>query len=262
MTDPTLRMPNSIFQAVLNLGVLPLVAPALPKKFTEPELDADWDDENNIAGVYLGYPTGQLHIEVSERGTEYHFHTLTDEGEGSDRSPWNRRDTDAIVAWAMAFTAHLMPLLQPLLTDAAEAANWHYSGLTLYARDFGPIPLELVEVEMEGELFVLPWLGAGHVDHGHIDGDNHPIALLWNPEDNAPDITIATAWLDPNTEQPVAKAEPGIDWAAVGLPREEVLSWLEGEYLNDHVIADPALLIVHAALDRIAGLDELEHTHP
>ena len=111
---------------------------------------------------------------------------------------------------------------------------------------------------MEGELFVLPWLGSGHVDHGHIDGENHPIELLWNPEHDTPDTTIATCWLDPVTEQPRSKAEPGVDWTAVGLPQNEVLQWLEGEYLNDHVIGDPALLILHAALDRVAGLDDLD----
>jgi hypothetical protein len=79
--------------------------------------------------------------------------------------------------------------------------------------------------------------------------------LLWNADHITADTPIASAWTDPDTGNPRAKAEPGVDWTAVGLPEDEVLSWLEGLYLNHHVIADPASLIVRAALDRIAGID-------
>jgi len=254
LTDPTLRMPNSIFGAVLALGQLPVPLPPLPAKLGDPFLDADWDDESEVAGVYIEFESGQLHLEVSKGNTEHHFHDATGEGDGS--SPWSNLDTVAVLHWAMVYSSHLLPVLPALITDVTAAADWYYGGLKLYTRDFGPIPLEFVEVEMEGELFVLPWLGSGHVDHGHIEGDNHPIALLWNPDHDTPDITLAVAWLDPRTETPKARAERGIDWDRVGLPKEEVLAWLEGEYLNEHVIADPALLILHAALDRIAGLDE------
>ena len=50
-------------------------------------------------------------------------------------------------------------------------------------------------------------------------------------------------------------AIPGIDWQAVGLPEDEVLSWLEGTYLNEHVIPDAATALVQAALERMGGLD-------
>jgi len=39
------------------------------------------------------------------------------------------------------------------------------------------------------------------------------------------------------------------------LPAAEVVTWLEGVYLNHHVIAHPAQVIVQAALERLAGID-------
>ena len=116
------------------------------------------------------------------------------------------------------------------------------------------MPLEIIEVELEGELMLLPWLGSGTVDHEHIDGDDHPIELLWDPFGGEPSIRIARAWLDARTDQPRTAAEPGVDWNAVGLSAAEVLSWLEGVYLNHHVLAHPAHVIMRAALERIAGL--------
>jgi hypothetical protein len=121
-------------------------------------------------------------------------------------------------------------------------------------RDFEPVPLEIVEVEVEGDLLMLPWLGAGHVDHSHFDGPDQRIALLWNPDHEPADHAIARAWLDAETGQPASAAEPGIDWAAVGLTEAEVLSWFDGFYLNHQVIADPGDLLRTAALGRIAGL--------
>ena len=254
MTDPTLRLPNSTFRAVLDLGQLPLETPPLPRRFAHPDLDADWDEEHKVAALYVEFDDGQLHVEATEDGVEYHFHRGDDE-EGSTKSPWNASDTDALVLWSAHVMAHIYPLLPDLISDAQEAADWHVAGLSVYARETGPVPLEILEVEMEGELFLLPWLGSGHVENEHVDGNHHPIVLLWNPDQAIdPDIPIARAWLDPRSGEPRSKAEPRVDWTAVGLDKAEVLSWLEGVYLNHHVLEDPAEAILRAALERIAGV--------
>jgi hypothetical protein len=254
VTDPTLRLPNSTFRAVLDLGQLPLEAPPLPRRFAHPDLDADWDEDNKVAALYVEYEDGQLHVEATEDGVEYHFHRGDGDESGTVDSPWSGSDTDALVLWSAHLMAHLFPILPDLISDAQEAADWHAAGLTVYARDTGPVPLEIVEVEMEGELFILPWLGSGYVENEHVDGPHHPIVLLWNPRQDTPDIPIARAWLDPRSGEPRSKAENRVDWTEVGLPKAEVLSWLEGVYLNHHVLEDPAESVLRAALNRIAGV--------
>ena len=112
--------------------------------------------------------------------------------------------------------------------DAEDAAEWHAAGLSVFARETGPVPLEIIEVELEGEFMLLPWLGSGSVEHNHIEGENHPIELLWDPHGDAPSIRIARAWLDQRSGKPRTVAEPGVDWDAVGMPAPEVLGWLEG----------------------------------
>nr|BFF12934.1 hypothetical protein GCM10025699_42370 [Microbacterium flavescens] len=59
----------------------------------------------------------------------------------------------------------------------------------------------------------------------------------------------------PGTEQPVTRALPGVDWDAVGWPADEVLAWLEGIYLNHHVLPDPAGTILTGVLERLGGID-------
>ncbi|TFB52818.1 hypothetical protein [Cryobacterium tagatosivorans] len=262
MTDPSLRLPNTMFRAVLDLGDLPLDTPPLPARFAHPTLDADWDEEEELGVLYLGFADGQLHLEFTDEGVDFHFHHAADSGAESSDSPWPEADTTALLAWAAHLVAHVYPLLPDLIEDADEAATWHREGLTVYARDYGPVPLEIVDVEMEGEQLMLPWLGAGLVDHAHSDEPGNPILLLWNPEqDGIPDTPIARAWLDPKTGEPTSAGEPGTDWAAVGLPESEVLTWLETFYLNHEVIGDPAQTIVMAALARIAGLDGPSAAH-
>lgn len=251
VSDPSLRLPNTQFGAVLNLGVLPLDAPALPPRFAEPVLDAQWMEEG--AAVYIGFADGELHFEASETSIQHHFHDA--DGTDSDNSPWPLADTAALLAWAVPFVNHVCEVLEELTMDAAEAAEWNALGLTVYATSPSePVPLEIVHLELEGEQLMLPWLGAGHVGHDHIDGPNHPIALLWNVEHAEPNEQLATAWTDPVTGQPAVQARPFVNWDAVGLSEHEVLEWLEGLYLNHHLLADPEELILRAGLERIAGL--------
>ena len=252
MTDPTLRMPNTVLRVVLDLGALPLDIPPLPPRFRHPEFDADWDEEEQVVGIFLGFDDGEFHLDILEAGVEYHFHHA--DGSSSDDSPWPAADTQALIDWATGFVLHVAPRLPDLLDDADEAAEWHHVGLPVYSRDYGPVPLEIIEVELEGEQLMLPWLGSGHIADEHLDGPDHLIALLWNPEHEEPDIPIARVWLNPKTGEPRARAETGVDWAAVGLTKQEVLSWAESLYLNNHVIGDPAQMILRAALERMAGL--------
>ena len=252
MTDPTLRMPNTVLRVVLDLGVLPLDIPPLPPSFRHPAFDADWDEEEELVGIFLGFDDGEFHLDILEAGVEYHFHHA--DGSSSDDSPWPAADTQALIDWATGFVLHVAPRLPDLLEDADEAAEWHHVGLPVYSRDYGPVPLEIIEVELEGEQLMLPWLGSGHIADEHLDGPDHLIALLWNPEHEEPDIPIARVWLNPKTGEPKARAETGVDWAAVGLTKQEVLSWAESLYLNNHVIGDPAQMILRGALERMAGL--------
>jgi hypothetical protein len=241
VTDPTLRLPNSMFRAVLDLGELPLNGPPLPRRFRQPELDADWDEEAGITELFVGFEDGELHLEASDGRIDHHFHRP--DGDDVVASPWGPDDTSALVQWATRVMNHLLPLLPRLFEDAEAAAEWHLAGLSVFARNTDPIPLQVLDVEMEGE---------------HTDGPDHPIVLLWNPEHAEPDIPIARAWLNSKTGEPKSKAEFRVDWTAVGMPKAEVLSWLEGVYLNHHVLEDPAEAILRAALERIAGVD---HQH-
>jgi len=245
-------MPNRRFRAVLDLGDAVGTLPPIPRSFGRPEIDADFDDESSALGLFLHFRGGQLHLDVTDDRFDYHFHRAN--GDDIDRSPWPSKPTAALLDWARLYVAQALPVLPDLLADAEEAAEWHAAGLSVFARDTGPVPLEIIEVELEGELMLLPWLGSGSVDHEHIDGDHHPIELLWDPLGDAPSIRIARAWLDPRTDDPRTVTEPGIDWNAVGMPAPEVLTWLEGVYLNHHVIAHPAQVILRAALERLAGI--------
>ncbi|HEV7956992.1 MAG TPA: hypothetical protein VGP10_07530 [Marisediminicola sp.] len=253
MTDERPRLPTSRMQVVLNLGDKRAARLPLPRALQHPELDAEWDDETRTTTVSVEFPRGQLHLDVGDEGVEYHFHNAR--GEASDRSPFARADSSALLEWAIAFAADVHALMPGLEEDAGDAAAWHDEGYSIYVCETEPAQLDLLEVDIEGEILTLPWLGSGRVDQDHVEGDNHPIELLWNPHNDEPDRPIARAWLDPRTEEPRCASVPGVDWNEVGMPEAEVLTWLEDVYLNHHVIEDPASAIFMAALERIAGID-------
>lgn len=254
MPDETLRLPNSIFQAVFDLGDKRAAKITLPPTLREPEIFAEWQDDENVVSLYVGYDDGQLHLDIGATGGEHHFHGPS--GEASENSPWNEADTALLLEWSTALAGNFFERMPELMEDIEEAAAWHEEGYPLYVCETEPAQLDLIEVEIEGEILTLPWLGSGGVSQDHVDGENHPIALLWNPVDgSAPDRTIARAWLDPVSGEPVTSAEKGVDWSAVGLERDEVLSWLEGIYLNHHITPDAEIELVHAVLERMGGLD-------
>lgn len=252
MADMSLRLPNTRFRAVLNLGDRPASTIALPRRFADPELDMEWEEDDLATALYISYPSGQLHLATTSVGIEYHFHGRN--GEHREKSPWPAKDTTALLSWASALIASVQELMPELLEDIEEAASWHEAGYSIYVCSTEPTQLELIEVEIEGEILTLPWLGSGSVSQEHVEGDNHPVELLWSAEGEEPGKPIARAWLDP-MDEPVTAALPGVDWEAVGLPPNEVLSWLEGTYLNQHVIPDAATALVQAALERMGGLD-------
>ena len=254
MPDETLRLPNSIFQAVFDLGDKRAAKITLPLVLREPEIFAEWQDDENLVSLYVGYDEGQLHLDLDASGATHHFHGAG--GEASENSPWRDSDTAVLLEWSTALAGNFFERMPELMEDIEEAAAWHEEGYPLYVCETEPTQLDLIEVEIEGEILTLPWLGSGGVSQDHVDGDNHPIALLWNPVDGAaPDRTIARAWLDPVTGEPVTSAEQDVDWSAVGLERDEVLSWLEGIYLNHHITPDAEIELVHAVLERMGGLD-------
>lgn len=244
-------MPNRTFGAVLKLGDKPASTLPLPARFAHPELDIDWDDEAGETALYIACPGGELHLATSGNEVQHHFHG--EDGEHRDRSPWPGPDTAALIEWASALISGAHSLMPELLEDIEEAVAWLEAGYNLYVCSTEPAQLDLLEVEIEGEILTLPWLGAGTVSQEHIDGDNHPVALLWSADGEEP-RPIARVWLDPAGE-PATTAVPGVDWDAVGLPADEVLSWLDGTYLNEHVIPDAATALVQAALERMGGLD-------
>lgn len=248
----SLRLPNSRFRAVLNLGTRPASTITLPRRFADPELDMEWEEDNLATALYISYPSGQLHLAMTGEDIEYHFHGRN--GEHREKSPWPVKDTTVLLAWASALVSSVQELMPELLEDIEEAASWHEAGYSIYVCSTEPTQLELLEVEIEGEILTLPWLGSGSVDQEHVEGDNHPVELLWSPTDAEAGMPIARAWLD-SMDEPATAALPGVDWEAVGLPADEVLSWLEGTYLNQHVIPDAATALVQAVLERMGGLD-------
>ena len=264
----SLRLPTTRFRAVLNLGPKTAASSPLPApSLGTPELFGDWDPETGQSTLAVEFASGQIHLDTVDDGIDYHYHRGN--GDDTERSPWPSKTTDPLVAWACLLLNDFHARMPELLEDVEEAAAWHDEGYDLYVCEVDePTQLDLITVDIEGELLTLPWLGSGRVDHDHIDGDNHPIALLWSPvvgdadpdrprDDDEP-LTdgrpIAEARLDPETELPVTTALPGVDWADVGLPADEVLSWLEGIYLNHHVLPDAAGTILAAALERMGGV--------
>ena len=253
MADETLRLPNTIFRAVFNLGDKRAAKIALPTDLANPELFAEWLEDERAVALYVEFEHGQLHVDCSASGIEYHFHDGA--GESSETSPWRTTETEVLVEWASMLASEFFARMPNLMEDIEEAAAWQEAGYPLYVCETDPAVLDLLEVEIEGEILTLPWLGSGQVGQEHLEGDNHPVALLWNPVQENPDQAIATAWLDPVTGEPATAAEPDVDWDAVGLPADEVLVWLEGTYLNNHITPDPESALIHAALLRMGGLD-------
>ncbi|KQQ28380.1 hypothetical protein ASF54_06780 [Frondihabitans sp. Leaf304] len=250
----SLRLPTTRFQAVLNLGPKTAAAIAPPATLGRPEIFGDWDEETGQSSIAVEFASGQIHLDTVDGGIDYHFHR----GNGSDidRSPWPDTLGGPILNWASVLLTEFHQRMPDLLEDLEEAAAWNDEGYTLFICEVEePTQLDLITVDIEGELLTLPWLGSGRVDHDHIDGDNHPIALMWYATEGAPEVAIAEARLDPDTELPVTRALPGIDWEAVGMPADEVLSWLEGIYLNHHVLPDAVGTLLTAALERMGGVD-------
>lgn len=254
MNDDRPRLPTTTLRVVLNLGEKRAAGLTLPRGLETPELDAEWDEEASATAVSVNYEGGQLHLDVADDRVEFHFHGRN--GDLTEVSPFTRHQTPVLLEWATAFAKDVHALMPGLEQDAVEAASWHEAGYTLYVCETEPAQLDLLDVEIEGEILMLPWLGAGTVDQQHADGDNHPIELLWTPNaDSVPDRPIARAWLDPRTDEPLSAALPGVDWIEVGLPVEDALVWLIDAYLNHHIIEDPATAVFYAALERIAGFD-------
>lgn len=254
MTDLSLRLPNSRLRAVLNLGGKRAAQLTLPARFAEPELFADWEPDEGLSSLFVDFEDGQLHLESRGDEVEFHFHTAT--GDDTDRSPWPAADTAGLTEWASALLADFHALLPGLFDDITQAAAWHEEGFDLYVCEVdGPVQLDLVEVEVEGELMTLPWLGAGTVGNDHVDGEGHRIALYWGPDDSEPELAIAEAWLHPDTEEPLTRAIDGVNWNEIGLPEDEVLDWLKGIYLNHHVIPAAEGTLLEAVLWRLGGLD-------
>ena len=158
------------------MGISPPID--LPPMLAAPELFAGWDDEALVSDLHVEYPHGQLHCETTSEGVSHHFHTP--QGEARESSPWSANDTRTLVLWATRLASDFHALLPNVLDDITQAAAWHDAGFDLYICEVAePAQLDLLEIEVEGELLTLPWLGAGTVGHDHIEGENHPIALLW-----------------------------------------------------------------------------------
>ncbi|MDH6181197.1 hypothetical protein M2152_001379 [Microbacteriaceae bacterium SG_E_30_P1] len=256
MTDLSLRLPNTRLKAVFHLGAKRAAALPLPARFAEPQLFADWEPEDGISSLFVDFPDGGLHAELRAGVLDSHFHTAA--GEETDTSPWPEADSALLVTWGAVLLRDFQELIPDLLDDISEAAAWHEAGFDLYVCEVDePVQLDLIEVEVQGELMTLPWLGAGVVSNDHIDGDGHRIALYWGHEGTEPDRAIAEAWLDSGTEEPVTRALPGVDWTEIGLPEAEVLEWLSGIYLNHHVIPAAEGTLLDAVLRRMGGLPDL-----
>lgn len=239
---------------MLNLGTKRAAAITLPPRFADPELYAEWDAENGLSSLFVDYDDGQLHAETRGDGVHAHFHD--GDGEESDTGPWPADEAAVLVQWASLLLADLHALQPGLFDDITDAAAWHEEGFDLYVCEVEePVQLDLIEIEVEGELMTLPWLGAGTVSNDHIEGEGHPVALYWGAGDSEPDMPIAEAWLSDDSDEPRSRAVAGVDWAAVGLPEDEVLEWFASIYLNHHVIPVAEGTLLEAVLRRLGGLD-------
>ncbi len=255
MSDLSLRLPNSRLRAVLYLGDKHAASISLPTRFADPELFADWDPDENLSSLFVSFEGGEVHLESRGATVDSHFHDPA--GDETDRSPWPAADTAVLLKWAELLLGDFHALLPGLYDDIVEAAQWHEAGFDLYVCEVeDPVQLDLVEIEVEGELLTLPWLGAGSVANDHVEGEGHRVALFWGEGESEPDIPIAEAWLEDDPEEPLTKAVPGIDWVKIGLPEEEVLEWLKSIYLNHHVIPAAEGTLLGAVLRRLGGLDE------
>lgn len=217
MTDLSLRLPNRRLRAVLNLGPKNAAKLTLPERFAAVDLFVDWDDADELNTLIVTVDDGQVHFELHDGQIEHHYHHLG--GGDTTVSPWPADETELLLTWAGQIGADFQLLMPRILDDIAEAAAWHDEGYDLYVCEVEePTQLDLIEVEVEGELMTLPWLGAGTVTHEHIEGEDHPIALLWTPLTAEPDQPIAEAWLDSVTELPRTKALPGSTGPRSGCP--------------------------------------------
>jgi hypothetical protein len=251
VSDPSLKLPATSFTAVLDLGDPRTVLAPYPADLPQPELDAEVLEDGSIA-LYLNFVDGKLHLEASSGVLTHHFHDVADVA--GETSPWPAPRTKLLFDWASALALHLASRIEQLLEDCDEAEAWHEAGFTVYPADVPePTQLDVLDVELEGDVMMLPWLGSGHIDHTHEEGDTDPIALVWTPEGDDDHRTIARAWMD--GENVRSSAEPGVDWAAVGLDEAEVLAWLEALYINDNLVVSPAETVFRAAIARMAGID-------
>ncbi|CAN5301272.1 hypothetical protein BH11ACT4_BH11ACT4_10470 [soil metagenome] len=258
MSDLSLRLPNSRLRAVLYLGEKRAAAVALPARFAEPELFADWDQDEGLGSLFVGFEDGEMHLESRGGSVESHFHDT--DGNETANSPWPAADTAVLTQWASLLLGDFHALLPGLFDDITEAAEWHEAGFDLYVCEVeDPVQLDLLEIEVEGELMTLPWLGAGTVSNDHVEGEGHRVALFWGEGDSEPDLPIAEAWLGEDPDEPLTKGVPGIDWTRIGLPEDEVLDWLKSIYLNHHVIPAAEGTLLDAVLRRLGGLDDSAH---
>lgn len=254
MTDLSLRLPNSRLRAVLHLGDKRAAKLTLPARFSDPDLFADWEPDEQLSSMFVDYEDGQLHLESRGDAVEFHFHTAA--GDDTDRSPWPAADTAILTEWASLLLADFHALLPGLFDDITQAAAWHEAGFDLYVCEVEePVQLDLLDVEVEGELMTLPWLGAGTVSNDHVEGEGHRIALYWGAGDSEPDLAIAEAWMHPETEEPLTRSVAGVNWNEIGWAEDDVLDWLKGIYLNHHVIPAAEGTLLEAVLRRLGGLD-------
>ncbi len=239
---------------MLYLGKKRAASVTLPARFADPELFADWDAEEGLSSLYVDFEDGQAHLETRGEGVDSHFHDP--KGEETDRSPWPAADTAVLIEWASLLLSDFHARQPGLLDDINDAAAWHEEGFDLYVCEVeDPVQLDLIEIEVEGELMTLPWLGAGTVANDHVEGEGHRVALYWAPSDSEPDRPIAEVWLGDDPEEPMAKAVAGVEWLEIGLPEDEVLDWLKSIYLNHHVIPAAEGTLLDSVLRRLGGLD-------
>lgn len=252
MADETLRLPDTPFKVVIDVGPQLAAKFTLPAALATPGLYADWNEEDSEPGecdLTVSYPEGELHVEYTGGALAHHFHGTSH----PDESAWDTVDTAALLEWAFALMQNIV-LLPNLVDNVIEAAEWFHEGLPIYVPETEPVRLELIELTIAGEIFMLPWLGSGHVDHVDVEGDNHLVELIWSPEHDEPTTAIARAWRDPATGNPHAEAHPDTDWNRVALTKEETLTWLEQLYSNHHMDTDAENQIMNAVLTRMGGL--------
>lgn len=189
---------------------------------------------------------GQLHLTVGQRSAvSVTFFGTSD----PELSPWAQDETVEVVTFAVRLVARLRRI-STLPSSVAKAVDWFEHGHPIYVPETGPTNLQVIDVEVPGQLMMLPWLGAGHVDYRCNEAVRE---LVWGAWAKIPSTVIARARDDEDGRSTVVAADDA-DWDAVGCDPVAAARWFAAVHDNHAPGRSPAEQIMQRTLERVTGL--------